>query len=444
MNITPSPRPLREAHAHIASHGESLSLLDLSGCRSVGACLRDLANLARRAEHHDPRHTRDGWVLAFGARVESWNEQRWPTRRELDEASGPPCVIMSFDHHSAGANSGAMRLAGLDPAQHPGVLLEGDAYRAWNAAPEPSRDQRKRHVLASLSALAGLGVVEVHDMLSQDWLGPILGELAADGALPVQCVWLYPPVNAFDPARHEWESERVRLAGAKVFADGTLNSRTALMLHDYREPIQGLPRGQTMASAAELDAALLKVSAARGHLAVHAIGDAAVRSVLDAIERVNPRADDLGIRARIEHCELIDEADIPRFARLGVVASLQPCHLLYDIEALTRYLPHRLDRVLPIRELLESGCAAGMLTADQRRAGAGEVWFGSDVPIVRANAEDSVEAATRRSRADAPALTVAAAQRIDEATAWRCFEPAPARTSSASLQQRAAPTYRAS
>lgn len=468
---TLTPRRLREAHAHIAAFGESLSLLDLSACGSVQACLETIAAHTQRAARHDPRRVRDGWVLAFGARVESWTERRWPSLAELDAASGSgaeqvPCVIKSFDHHAACANSSALELAGLragdrvepngvvvaDSLGRPtGVLLEHAAFKAWNTAPTPTMNDRKTHVLTALRSLAAMGYVEVHDMLSQPWLGPIMRELEADGTLPMESVWLYPPVEDFEGAAQAWESDRVRPAGAKLFADGTLNSRTALMLHDYRDPLPEHPRGQAMASAEQIDAALRKVSSAsslreprfaRGHLSVHAIGDGAVRAVLDAVQRVKPRADVLGLTARIEHCELIDAADVPRFAALGVVASVQPCHLLYDVEALTRYLPHRLDRVLPVRSLLESGCTPGMLAPETRRdrrsrgEPCGEVWFGSDVPIVRANAADSITAATRgavsvnrvlRDSAPGPSLhprfgELSPREAIGAREAWACFE----------------------
>jgi predicted amidohydrolase YtcJ len=110
---------------------------------------------------------------------------------------------------------------------------------------------------------------------------------------------------------------------------------------------------------------------------------------------------------------LIDETDVPRFTRLGVIASVQPCHLLYDIEALHRGLPHRLDRVLPLRELIDAGLEPGR-----------GLIFGSDVPIVRADPKDSIRAAThRRSEAHTPEQAVGLGQRLTEAQAWDCFEP---------------------
>jgi predicted amidohydrolase YtcJ len=228
-----------------------------------------------------------------------------------------------------------------------GLLLEQAAYRAWAGAPEPTMRERGAHVLAALEDLQRLGFSEVHDLHSQDWLGPMLSGLAREGRLPVDRVWLYPPVErlrASVEAAGGWESERVVLAGGKVFADGTLNSRTALMLHDYRSALPGMERGKAMLSAPALEDAMRLTQSLGVGLAVHAIGDGAVRMVLDAWERARPRGGPGWLRRsgagipclRIEHCEVIDRADIGRFAPMGVVCSVQPCHLLADIEALRR------------------------------------------------------------------------------------------------------------
>ncbi len=425
---------MREHHAHIAAYGQSLSLPNLATCGSLEECLdcvRDAAAEVRAG----------GWVRMLGARVESWPERRWPTLTELDRAaSHRSCVIMSFDHHAAAANTSAMRAGGVRAGQPvppkgvvcvdadgvaTGLLLEHAAYRVWDAAPEPTRDEVRGHVLAGLRALRSLGYTEVHDMHSQDWLGPVLAGLERSGELPVDRVLLYPNVAKLEGAhatRARWESEHVRLAGGKLFADGTLNSRTALMLAPYQEPLEGLPLGQIMATPAEVSRAMELTGSLGLELAVHAIGDGAVRMVLDAYEQMKtktPKAhgrDAHATELRVEHAELIDGADVPRFAQLGVVCSVQPCHLLTDIDVLSRQLPHRLDRVMPLRELIDSGCApAG---ADGR----GLLWFGSDVPIVRAEPGDSIQAAVRRRREGmSEGDAIGWGQRISEGEAWGCF-----------------------
>jgi predicted amidohydrolase YtcJ len=185
-----------------------------------------------------------------------------------------------------------------------------------------------------------------------------------------------------------------------------------------------------MVTPGELDDAVALCDTLGLHLAVHAIGDGAVRLVLDSIERVSGGViREPGNRHRIEHAEVIDEADVPRFARLGggVVCSVQPCHLLTDIEVLTRQMPHRLHRVLPLRELIDAGSISG---GDDRL-----LWFGSDVPIVRPDPSDSLQAALHRRRVGDPeSAAIAPSQSITAEEAWAAF----ARASSA------APTIAAS
>ncbi len=419
---------MREAHAHIAAYGQSLSLPSLADCASLAECLdrvRDAAANVRAGE----------WVRFLSARIEAWPERRWPTLTELDRAAPHrPCFIMSFDHHAAAANTPAMRAGGVRPGvpvppsgvvcvddlNNPtGLLLEHAAYRVWDAAPEPTRAQCRENVRLALESLHALGYREVHDLHSQDWLGPILADLDTNGQMPMDRVLLFPPVAGLAAAhqtRARWESHKLRLAGGKLFADGTLNSRTAHMLTPYAEPLNNQPFGQQMATPEQIAEALSITRSLDLTLAVHAIGDAAVRTVLDVYESSPPSTprhlDPSTPPLRIEHAELIDVADVPRFATLGVVASVQPCHLLADTEVLTRQLPHRLDRVLPIRDLLDSGA---------------QVWFGSDVPIARADPDDSLQAAVGRRRTGASeAEAIAWPQRISISEAKACFEPASA------------------
>lgn len=422
---------LREAHAHIVQHGRELDQLNLAECRTRAECLDRIAAEASRGGEDS------GWFIANGARVESWTDGAWPTIQELDRACpSRPCMVQSFDHHACVVNSAAFAAAGFDDAsidppngrierdrlgRPTGLLIESAYGKARSSIPLPPPEQLRRIIKLAVEDLAKHGFIEVHDLLSQPWLGPVLADLDAKGELPVS-VWLYPILEEFEATAAgaaRWQSARVKLAGAKVFADGTLNSRTAWMLHTYADPLPGLPRGQQMKSVEQLREAMATTARHGLGLAVHAIGDAAVRDVLDAFSSQPRRAErtNAWVRAanadvpslRIEHAELVDEKDVPRFAELGVVCSVQPCHLLYDIEALARGQPRRLDRVLPLRDLIHSGCRPGEL-----------MWFGSDTPIVRPHPADSIRAAVHRGREDSR-VVIAGDQAITEREAWMAF-----------------------
>ncbi|MDX2147977.1 MAG: amidohydrolase family protein [Planctomycetota bacterium] len=471
-----SVRRLREAHAHLPALGRSMEMLSLEGVTSRRQALEMLRDEARRvAARRASSPSGTAWVQAWGARVQSWDDPRWPTREELSAiglagdglggkaGSEPiPVAVLSFDFHAAAGSDRAMELAGLgngapDPeggvivrdstGEATGLCLEAAAKKVWNAAPGPGPDDGPRLVKNAVEHLRSMGFVEVHDLLSPGWLGPALAAMDDRGELPVDVVLFAPldPDHVREPgdaleAQHTsanatggWARARVRLGGGKIFADGTLNSATAWMLEPYAKPMPGYPRGRPNWSTDQLRAMMSRGLALDVQVAVHAIGDGAVRGVLDAWElalRERGRSRRSGTAAgsggaagfggsggsargllRIEHAELIDERDVPRFEELGAIASVQPCHLVADVDVLLRELPHRLHRVLPLRELIDAGLEPGT-----------GLIFGSDVPIVRANPEDSILAAVeRRRRGDGPERAIAMAQAITSEEAWAAF-----------------------
>jgi len=404
------PERMREAHAHVLAHGRSMDMVQLADCESVETMLDAIA--AAGSER--------SLVLAHGARPEAWTIPGWPTISELDAVSTDAAVaIWCFDYHVMMLNSKALTRTGFDRASDDppggqlgrgpsgdlsGVLYESAAGIAWGALEPKGVDPTT--LARAIEDLSSHGFREVHDLKAQ----PGLGECLVGVGCPLR-VQMYPLVRDLPEVlktRNDWQSDQIRLGGGKIFVDGTLNSRTAWMLHPFADGRPEHPSGMQLMSDTQIEDAIRLCVGEGLQLAAHAIGDAAVRAVLDAAERVRaPRGS-----VRIEHAELIDEADVPRFAELGVIASVQPCHLLYDIEALRRACPDRLDRVLPLRELIDSGLTPGR-----------DILFGSDTPIVRPDPEDSILAATNRGRRDMPlADGIAPGQAISEAEAWACFD----------------------
>lgn len=426
----------RDAHVHIHAHGYELSCVNLSDCGSLEECLRRVAASAAGKGA-------DEWVECVCARPEGWRERRWPKKDELHGASGGrPCVVRSFDHHSLCASARALAIAGIaretpapdggvivrDAGGEPtGVLLESACRPVWEAVPKPSFERRVEQVALALADFRARGFVEVHDMLAEAWLGDAITALVERGdehALAMT-VWLYALPERLDAvieASAKWDPRRVRVAGGKLFLDGTINSRTAWILHEFREGIPEHPRGVAMMTRAQIVDAIRFCDARGLGIAMHAIGDAAVREGLDALAEAGPSmlrrgGDEPWRAARIEHCEFVDEKDVDRFAAMHVVCSPQPCHLLPDVEALNRYLPHRIDRLLPLGELVDSASRRGRDPAEL-------IWLGSDAPIVPPSVEDNVTAATQRRRPEMrerDALSIRHA--IDRETALSLHRP---------------------
>ncbi len=392
-------------------------MVDLSACTSRDEMIDQLSERAKQLPA-------DGWVLAQGARPDGWNTPHWPTIAQLDQAcDGRAVVAWCFDYHQMVASSLALRSAGIDAdtivesgrieldasGDPTGLLIEHAALKMWSSVPEPSNHDRHNLIRDACLHLEALGFVEMHELKTQPWIGRVLSDLYSSGEIKLRSV-LFPLMKHLRETIAQvpnWNPQAVKIGGGKIFVDGTFNSRTAWMLEPFADGNPQYPRGTPMMKTNQIDRMLLVCKEHNLPLAAHAIGDGAVRAVLDAIERT----DCAHTRCRIEHAELIDESDIGRFKELGVIASLQPCHLLPDIEALNKAVPNRLDRVFPIRELIESGLEPGV-----------DLIFGSDVPIVRANPEDSIQAAVHRRRAgmdESQAINLD--QRISESQAWACF-----------------------
>lgn len=422
------PFPLRDAHLHLAEYGETLGQAQLGGCVSVGEVLGVIARAA--AATPTPR-----WVRAAGLRIEGLRERRAPTASELDEASGGRCVLArSFDHHAMAVSGAALRAARIsrasaDPAggvivrdgtgEPTGLLLEHACDAVWAALPPADDEEYRGWVVAALDDLSRRGFVEVHDMFARARLVGVLRGLERGGGLRAR-VRLYATAEHFDAVRGACaalaapDQSLVEFGGLKMFADGTLNSRTAHMLHPFAEPLAHAPCGTALLSRGQIEEGFRRARGAGVGAAVHAIGDAAVRTVLDAVEALGEPAAETrpgGRTIRIEHAQFVDGADVGRFPALQVVCSPQPCHLLTDIEAITRLTPGRAGRAFSLKDL----CGA------YERAGfdpAAWVWLGSDAPVVPPDPFDNITAACGRGRADAHGVRIAPEQALEPGVVW--------------------------
>ncbi|MHC5018651.1 MAG: amidohydrolase [Planctomycetota bacterium] len=370
---------LVDAHLHLMGYALHLRQADLIGVRSIEAAA------ARIAAHASTLGPGD-WVVGRGWDRNRFEDPRWPTTAELEAASGGrPALLGSVDGHAAWATESAFRAAELwdgdtDPAggrilrradgRPAGVAFETAVDRLRAAVPSPSPGELRTALRHATERLAALGLTEVWTMDGRKDLGPAL-DCDAEAPLPLRVV-VHADVSELGAAerlgaRSGLGRGNVRLGGAKIYADGALGTRTAWMLDPYDDG-DGTDRGIPVTPPEELRAAVARAAALGLPPCVHAIGDAAVRAVLDAFEALGAagRAA-LPFPPRVEHAQTIHPDDLARFAALGVDASMQPLQIPLDIPIAGPALGARAARSYPFRSL--------------RNAGA-RILLGSDAPVV--------------------------------------------------------------
>jgi hypothetical protein len=333
-----------------------------------------------------------GWVMGQGWDANGWSSP--PHRLELDRVQRGPVYLDSLDVHAAWLNSAALAAAGItrdtpDPfggrvvrdanGDPSGVLLERAVQLVTPflpVAPAQALEDTLRDAQAEAHRLGITGIHDVESMAALD----AFSRLDAAGELRLR-VLFHPPVGALpgliaEGARSGQGTEWLTLGGVKMFLDGSLGSRTAWML----EPYAGT-RDRGMPITAENEARDAMTSAAAHGIAttVHAIGDAAVRRALELLSAV-PR---LSIPHRIEHFQCVHPVDLDRAPKAGIVLSMQPAHLLTDIDLVERHWGDRGRGAYPFRSLLQRGA---------------RLVFGSDVPVASLDPRTGIHAALERRR----------------------------------------------
>jgi predicted amidohydrolase YtcJ len=390
-----------DSHIHFAAVGLALRRVNLRSCRS----LRDAVDLVAAA----CRRARPGeWILGGRWDKNLWPEGRFPRRDDLDPVTGAhPAALQSKDGHTTWANSAALAAAGIGPAtpdppggrivrdpstgEPTGLLAERAADPVMALADDPPPELLEEAILGAAAAAHRAGIASVHDMEGGKVLAAFQ-RLRARGALPVR-VCMMVPEDALEAAiqlgiRSGFGNAWLRLGGVKIFADGALGSQTASML----EPYEGEPEntGIVVRTPEQLLALLRRAAAGGIAAAVHAIGDRAVRSVLDAIEAAEgelPPPARGALRHRIEHVQLLHPADLPRMAALGVIASMQPIHCTQDRDIAERYWGTRSRYGYAWRSLRKHGIVLA---------------FGSDAPVETLDALAGIYAAATRKRQEEP------------------------------------------
>lgn len=358
---------LVDAHAHLLGIGMRAIRLDLAGTRSIA----DLqAKLRAYAEAHPT-----GPIIGRGWIETHWPERRMPTRDDLDAVvEDRPVWLDRADGHAGVGNMAALALAGIgastaDPAggaierdaggQPTGVLIDNATALIEARLPKPGPETLRLAVRKAVELHASRGWTGIADMGMRRDVRAILHALAARGELPIRVDCYMDEGEADDVLARGPSTDPtglVRTLGIKLYVDGALGSRGAMLQAPYADRPE--TSGLGVMPVEHIRRRLAQARKVGAQVAMHAIGDRANRMALDLCEEA--WRDDLpGLaraRWRIEHAQIIDPADIPRFARLGVIASMQPSHAIGDLWfAPARLGPKRLDGTYAWRSLFESG-----------------------------------------------------------------------------------------
>jgi predicted amidohydrolase YtcJ len=358
-----------DAHVHLAAAGQDRLSVDLNGCTSLAEML---SRVSAAADHALPGQ----WLLGGGWDHTLWTNQTLPTRQDLDRVSrGHPAILSRVDGHIAVANSAALALAGVsNQTPNPfggqfdhdatgdltGIVREGSAEELIRRhIPAPSPEQRRRALLLALNDAAAHGVTSVQD--NSDWEDFLVYcDLEREGRLRVRISeWLRfdDPVKLLQEhhAAHPAGDRMLHTGMLKGFMDGSLGSHTAALRESYADDPGNT--GILVYDQARLNTMTIERAAAGFQIGFHAIGDRGVEMALNAFAAAAPSTRDLPAkRERIEHSQVVDPQDIPRYKALGVIASMQPSHLLTDMNwAQARLGPERARNAYAWKTFLDAG-----------------------------------------------------------------------------------------
>jgi predicted amidohydrolase YtcJ len=357
---------LHDTHVHLAMSGVELLEADLASAETVDALLAEVAR-------HAKAHPEVAWVTGGGWDLARFDGQL--TAAQLDQiVPDRPVALYAADGHSAWVNSRALQLAGIGPGtpDPPGGRIERDSQGAPTGIlreeavlpveellPMPTRQQADDGLELALELAASHGITTALDPSVEAWSLQAYRRAQRRGTLSLR---LHGAV-AVDPAegaravreprrlRRRYDGGEVHVDGAKLYLDGVLESATAALLEPYVDGSSPQPPF----TDAQLDAAVQALDQAGFALHFHAIGDAAVRQGLDALAALPGQA----LRPTFAHLELIDPADLPRFAPLGALASFQALWAWPDPYVVVLTLPvvgpERGNRLYPIGALVQAG-----------------------------------------------------------------------------------------
>jgi predicted amidohydrolase YtcJ len=410
-----------DAHIHCAQYARSFAEVQLRASSCLNEALTLIASHAAASS--------DEWIVGRGWDVNAWSDGRLPTKVELDRVSPDrPAAMNAADGHTTWVNSKALSVLGIsrttadppggeivrDQAGEPvGLLRERATDRLRRVIAEQSSDLVET-IHASMRTLLARGITSIHDIDQADAL-EAFEQLRASGRLDIRVHKLLPLLGldqAIEQGRASGDGDAwIRLGAVKVFTDGALGSKTALMSQPFSGGKGNV--GFEPMPLPELCELFNKASSAGFAVAAHAIGDRANSQCLAAFQYIGPPKG--GLPHRIEHAQHVQPGDISKIAELGVCASMQPSHCTSDMDLAQDLLGDRDVRSYAWASLAKAGAT---------------VAFGSDAPIEAPDPFLGMHAAITRQRGDGtPSGGWQPEERLSIGQAMRAYTIAPAHLS---------------
>lgn len=393
-----------DSHIHLVEYGLRLNRLNLNG-RTLDEALALIREKAKQTPKGE-------WIMGGGWHKTYFGD--FPTRKLLDEITTEHFIALSSqDFHAAWANAPAMNLLNAEDfsseelpkdsdGNSTGIALERAALKLVSIA-NVSTAELSAAIRAAQAKLIEFGITDAFSIEKAD-------ALAAYSALGEELklrVHLAIYLESLSDAKSFLKSNRianVSLNAVKLFIDGSLGAETCALL----EPFENTSNfGVSLYADSDLVQIFKLIEREGLNIAVHAIGDRAVRRALDAFEKIGARPRS-PFRHRIEHAQMIHDDDIRRFAKLGIVASMQPIHIREDVATAKRLLGKRQSELYRFRSLLQTGAS---------------VAFGSDAPIETPNVFEGLYYAVERRDKDGQIWN--ADERLSFEEALRAFAETP-------------------
>ncbi|MEA2707887.1 MAG: hypothetical protein QOF78_488 [Phycisphaerales bacterium] len=385
-----------DSHLHLFWYGRQLLReADLVGSASVDEILGRLSEVAKNS---------DGWIQGHGFDQDKLAEKRFPTRAELDMVSRTrPIIVSRICGHAVVVNSAAIALVNDDERRagdaESGLYTENDAGAFYRRIPQLSEPEMEEAVLAACRVALKTGITSVHTLLDSPDQMIAYSRLRRSKKLPIR-VTAMPPYDCVQQLHAHginttFGDEWLNVGAAKLFSDGSLGAQTALLAEPYADKPE--TRGVRIHAPEDLKRKAADAQAKGFQLAIHAIGDQAVRETLDAIEFALGGDSNEMHRHRIEHASVTPPDCLERMAGKRIIATLQPQFVTSDTWTGERLGPRPTPWAYPFRSMIDSGVP---------------VTLSSDCPVERLDAFAAIASAVGRHPWSAPNETITAEQAI--------------------------------